>query len=105
MKPKKYSVQHWYAEARGWSEYFATDNLAEAYEALQTADPPDVGIDEYDRAMHHYRLRNRRRIYDIQENRALEEYEPDLRYVIGHKLLIWGMPLGATLILLSSCGK
>lgn len=109
MRPRRYSVQHWYPDARGWAEYFETDNLTAARVALQSADPPDVPLDEYDYAMRNVRRRNRRRLYDEQEERTLQECEPKLRFIVGDKLLVWGIPMGGVFLLvllaMSTCGK
>jgi len=109
MTEKRYSVEHWYSDARDWAEYFETDSLAAAHNALQTGDPPDMHPNDYDYTMRHYRRRNKRRLYDIQEERVIQECEPDLRYTVGYKLLIWGLPLGLILMLalsvIKNCGK
>jgi hypothetical protein len=107
MAPRRYSVQHWYPDARGWAEYFETDSLRAARAALESADPPDVHLDQYDYTMRNVRRRNRRRVYDAQEGQTLQECEPELRFVVGDKLLVWGVPMGAILLLvlgaLSTC--
>jgi hypothetical protein len=75
VTPHRYAVEHWYPDAKGWAEYAETDNITVARAALESADPPE-GNDAYDHAMRNVRRRNKRRIFDMEEGRAIEERLP-----------------------------